>query len=160
MERPAGAQLQPVLSQTAGKMVLLVSRRPRRSFAFAESGFLGSTGYHSGRNAQMDVRAAELSVSTGQLLKTIQVSQYTLDVNAGDIRQVTGGATQPAPPNAKAYSRGYMLQSQGGRISFMGDQDNLAPSGAVALLDSPPRFRHQRGRAGGEIPGKLGRRQS
>ena len=109
VERPAGAQLQPVLSQTAGKMVLLYlegradpSRLPNQ--------VLGSTGYHSGRNAQMDVRAAELSASTGQLLKTIQVSQYTLDVNAGDIRQVTG-ATKPAPPNAKAYSRAYMSRN-------------------------------------------------
>ena len=136
VERPAGAQMQPVLSQTAGKMVLLYlegradpSRLPNQ--------VLGTTGYHSGRNAQMDVRAAELAVS-GQLLKTIQVSQYTLDVNAGDIRQVTGAAN-PAPPNAKAYSRAYMLQYKGGTISFMGDHNDLAPSEPY-VFDSPPRF--------------------
>jgi CARDB len=137
VERPAGAQLQPVLSQTAGKMVLLYlegradpSRLPNQ--------VLGSTGYHSGRNAQMDVRAADLALSTGQLSKTIQVSQYTLDVNAGDIRQVTG-ATNPAPPNAKAYSRAYMLQYKGGTISFMGDHNDLAPFEPY-VFDSPPRF--------------------
>src|SRR4029079_12747971 len=80
VERPAGAQLQPVLSQTAGKMVLLyLEGRADPSRPITQ--VLGSTGYHSGRNAQMDVRAAELAVSSGQLLKTIQVSQYTLDVN-------------------------------------------------------------------------------
>ena len=136
VERPAGAQLQPVLSQTAGKMVLLYLEGradPKR----LPHEILGTTGYHSGRNAQMDVRAAELDSLTGALLKTIQVSQYTLDVK-GDIRQVTG-AKNPLPPNAKAYSRAYMLQYKGGTISFMGDHNDLAPVEPY-VFDSPPRF--------------------
>ncbi len=137
VERPAGAQLQPVLSQTAGKMVLMYLEG-RADPSRPPGQILGGTGYHSGRNAQMDVRAAELAVFTGQLLKTIQVSQYTLDVTAGDIRQVTGAAN-PAPPNAKAYNRAYMLQDKGGTISFMGDHNDLAPVEPY-VFDSPPRF--------------------
>ena len=137
VERPAGAQLQPVLSQAAGKVVLIYLEG-RADPSRASDRVLGSTGYHSGRNAQVDVRAAELSAETGQLLKTIQVSQYSIDVNAGDIRQVTG-ATNPAPPNARAYNRAYMLQYKGGTISFMGDHNDLAPFEPY-VFDSPPRF--------------------
>ena len=141
VERPAGAQLQPVLSQTAGKMVLLYLEG-RADPSRPPGQILGGTGYHSGRNAQMDVRAAELDSSNGALLKTIQVSQYTLEVrddkNPGDIRQVTGAAN-PAPPNAKAYNRAYMLQYKGGTISFMGDHNDLAPFEPY-VFDSPPRF--------------------
>ena len=45
----------------------------------------------------------------------------------------------PAKPNAKAYSRAYMLQYKGGTISFMGDHNDLAPFEPY-VFDSPPRF--------------------
>jgi hypothetical protein len=127
ISRAAGPQIQPVLSHNAGKLMVVYSEG--RVSAARPNG-LDSFGWHSGRNSQVDVRAAQIDPTTG-LLSTTQVSLYTYDVNTNDIKGVENA------PNSKAYNRPYLPQYKGGTTPFKGDHDDLVPAEAVVWGTTP-----------------------
>jgi Putative Ig domain len=142
--RPSGPQLQPVLTHSAGKLMLLYDEgrlNPDRGLFLNNAG--PSNGYHAGRNTEMDVRAARIGLN-GVLLSTTQVSRYIYDVATNDIKTVDGAKN---PANAKAYNRPYVPQYKGGTTPFKGDHEHMTPAEDV-VWGSPPHYATQ-----DEVPG-------
>jgi hypothetical protein len=130
--RLSGPQLQPVISHSAGK-VMVMYKEGRGGLN--TTGGSPANGYHAGRDRQMDVRAAQINPGTNALASTTQVSVYTYSAANNDVKR-RDGATNP--PNAKAVNLPYLLQYSGGTNPFMGDHDALAPAEPV-VWDSPAR---------------------
>jgi len=138
LSRPSGPQIQPVLAHNAGKLMLLYSEG-RANPGTAK--FLGSTGYHSGINTQMDARVAQIKPTTGALISTTQISRYAIDATTNGLKDVGNS------PGSKAYNRPYLLQYKGGTVPFKGDHDDLVPMEKF-IWESPPHFARP-----GEVPG-------
>jgi CARDB protein len=131
--RLSGPQIQPVLSHNAGKLMLLYSEgRGGLNLTVGSPSY----GYHSGRDAEMDVRAAQINPANETLIGTTQVSLYTYDTKTNDIKTVAGVMS---PAGARAYNRAYLPQYKGGTSPFRGDHDGLAPAEPV-VWDSPAHF--------------------
>jgi len=133
-QRPSGPQIQPSLSHNAGKLMLLYSEGRGRLNTTAPT-TSPSYGHFTGRDARMDVRAAQIDPTSLRLISTTQLSQYTI-LASGQIKG-RDGATNPA--DSRAVNLFALPQYKGGTVGFKGDHDDITP-GETFIWESPARW--------------------
>ncbi|HXV63631.1 MAG TPA: sialidase family protein, partial [Vicinamibacteria bacterium] len=118
IERPAGPQVMPTISHSAGQWML--------SYYESRDPNLGLDGYLSGVERQLDVRAVLLDRETGQPIgSSVQVSQYSVAPGVEPrILEINEGYP--------AVHRANLTMFRAGTVPFDGDYISLTP--AVPLV--------------------------
>jgi hypothetical protein len=140
--RAAGVQIQPVVRVGSGGGSALPIGDPRRAnlvvmYREGRGGIGPAEGFFSGRQARMDMRAAQINPDSLSLLSTAQVSLYEYDPATGNYanRVVpdpnTPGGVMPVLPDPDAPGAHqkillpFLPLNQAGTIAFHGDYDDV-----------------------------------